>query len=233
LAEFFGSELGRRLGLEVAPTEYRELDGAPYLLVERYDRYYDGTTLRRLHQEDFAQALGFPGIQKYEEHGGPSLDLLADLLRTSSARPIEDLGRLRDWQLCNYFIGNYDGHAKNLSLVYPAGETTPRLAPAYDLVCLEFLYRINIRYARTLAFRIDGKATPEEIGRANWEAFATQLGTAPKRLLARLRQMAELLPELARQARSEWAAQYGDNQMLDRFEEAIGDRCKWTLRVVG
>jgi hypothetical protein len=108
----------------------------------------------------------------------------------------------------------------------------PRLAPFYDLVCLEFLYRINIKYARSLAFHVAGKATPEEIGRQDWEAFARELSMPPKRLLARLADLAETLPALAREARTDWANRFGDNQLLDRFEESIGDLCKWTLGVL-
>lgn len=234
LAEFLATDLARRFGLRVVAMEYRQLDsGTPYLLVERYDRLSDGLGAHyRLHQEDFTQALGVSSAQKYEEHGGPALDRLAELLRERSAKPVEDIASLRDWQLYNYLIGNYDGHAKNVSLLYPAGGCTPCLAPFYDLVCLEFLYRINIKYARKMAFSIDHKFTPEEVGRRNWEAFAVKLGLPARRVLQRLRLMAERLPSLAHETRAAWAMRYGDNQVLDRFEEAVADRCRWTLNVV-
>jgi len=66
----------------------------------------------------------------------------------------------------------------------------------------------------------------------DWEAFARQLRVSPKRLLQELEQMANALPPLARETRASWASQFDDNQMLDRFEEAIADRCRWTLNLV-
>ncbi len=57
--EAFAMRLAAELGLSVAAVEPRSVAGRPYLVVERYDRYLgaDGRT-RRLHQEDFCQALG-------------------------------------------------------------------------------------------------------------------------------------------------------------------------------
>jgi len=48
-----------------------ELDA---MVIERYDRekLKDGR-IRRIHQEDFCQALGCPADQKYENEGGPGL----------------------------------------------------------------------------------------------------------------------------------------------------------------
>lgn len=47
-----------------------------------------------------------------------------------------------------------------------------------------------------------------------------------------LPELAEALPEHARDARAEFAATFGDNQLYDRFEEVIADRCKWTLSTI-
>ena len=57
--EAFAMRLAVKLKLAVAPVEPRVVRGRPFLLVERYDRdrLPDGS-LRRLHQEDFCQALG-------------------------------------------------------------------------------------------------------------------------------------------------------------------------------
>jgi serine/threonine-protein kinase HipA len=235
LAEYLATELARRAGFDVGSTSYLEHEnGFPYLLVARYDREVTSSGLLvRLHQEDMAQALGYPSSRKYEEDGGPSLTDIATLLRQRTAEPIRDVARLRDWQLFNYFVGNYDGHAKNLALLYRRGSTVPVLAPFYDLVALEFLYRIGIRYARKLAFLVGGRSVPEEIRRRDWEGFARQLGIPPKRLLLRVSELALRLPALAQETRAAFAARFGDNQVLDRFEETIRDRCRWTLGSMG
>jgi serine/threonine-protein kinase HipA len=179
------------------------------------------------------QALGYPSSMKYQEHGGPTLADVARLIRQRTAEPVRDVSRLRDWQLFNYLVGNYDGHAKNLALLYPAGGTVPTLAPFYDLVCLEFMYRIGIRYSRRLAFHVACKSTPEEIRGDDRRTFARHLQLPPRRLLDRIRELATALPTLATETRQAFADQFGDNQILDRFEETIRDRCGWTLRSLG
>jgi serine/threonine-protein kinase HipA len=232
LSEVLAHDLGGRVpGLDIVDTQYVEHEEGPYLLIERYDRFVDvAGRLRRLHQEDVTQALGYPSSRKYEEDGGPSLADVAELIRQRTSDPIRDIGRLGDWQLFNYLIGNYDGHAKNLALLYPESGGVPRLAPFYDLVCLEFMYRVGVRYPRKLAFLVAGKAVPEEIRRDDWRSLANALKLPPRRFVDRLRELAAVLPGLARETRSAFAERFGDSQMLDRFEETIRDRCGWTLR---
>jgi hypothetical protein len=64
--------LAATLGLAVAAVEPRRTGARPYLLIERHDRTVsaDGE-IRRLHQEDFCQALGVPPEHKYAAEGGP------------------------------------------------------------------------------------------------------------------------------------------------------------------
>ena len=69
--------LARRIGLNVAPVTTGVAGKRSYLLVDRYDRMGTGNDVRRLHQEDFCQALGRPPAAKYEFNGtgtrGPSI----------------------------------------------------------------------------------------------------------------------------------------------------------------
>jgi len=139
VAEQLGLEVARLAGLGVVRTAFHcSAEGTPYLLIERYDRERtkNGGPLRRLHQEDIAQALGYPPERKYEAHGGPHIGRIAELLRMHSADPVRDIAALRDWQILNYLLGNYDGHAKNLALLYQRRSAVPRLAPFYDMVSL-------------------------------------------------------------------------------------------------
>ncbi|MFW6067937.1 MAG: type II toxin-antitoxin system HipA family toxin [Myxococcota bacterium] len=231
-AEHAAHDLARRAGLRASHVHYLRYDGdpeLPYLRIERYDRARvpDGSVVR-LHQEDVAQALGYDADAKYEGHGGPSLGEVAALLRRHSKDPTTDLAALRDWQIFNYLIGNSDGHAKNLSLLYSPGEPVPVLAPFYDLVCIELLLRIRVAsFDRAMAFRIGDHAVPEEVGREDWGKLARAMGLPPKPLLRRLEELATALPALARQTRQDFAARFGDNQAYDRFEETVRDRCHW------
>jgi serine/threonine-protein kinase HipA len=56
--EAFCLALARELRLDAASAKIGCAKDKTYLLVERYDRFLDDGQLRRLHQEDFCQALG-------------------------------------------------------------------------------------------------------------------------------------------------------------------------------
>ncbi|WP_146164773.1 type II toxin-antitoxin system HipA family toxin [Desulfonatronum sp. SC1] len=49
-------------------------------------------------------------------------------MRECSATPAKDVMLLARWCLANTLLGNADGHAKTLSLLYAQGRA-PRLAP--------------------------------------------------------------------------------------------------------
>ncbi len=235
-AEWAANDMARQAGLNV-PDEtftFHPTDPpTPFLRIVRYDRRRDADgRLFRVHQEDVTQALGLSSRRKYEEDGGPSLGAVASLLRRHSSDPVRDVGMLRDWQLFNYLVGNSDGHAKNLALLYEPGSAVLRLAPMYDLVCIEYLNRIGLHYDRKLAFFIGDKNVPEEITKHEWASHARDLGMPDKPLLKKLRELAEELPGMARTTREHFADSFGDNPVLDRFEESIRDRCSWTIRSV-
>lgn len=169
--EAFCMELARSVGLPVASVEkHRTRSGLPYLLVERYDRDLTVEPIRRLHQEDFCQALGWPSDRKYQEEGGPSVEQAVSLLREASAVPARDLPTFWRALVFNWLIGNCDAHGKNYSLLYDSG--APTLAPLYDLVSTIGYERLTTR----LAMSIDGARTIEEVDGAAWSKLAAQAG---------------------------------------------------------
>ena len=93
------------------------------LALKRFDRD-SGTSI---HQEDFAQVLGFGPQRKYDS----SYETLASVILAlmGETEVLEFLKRLA----FTVAIGNNDGHLKNWSIVYPDG-MTPTLAPMYDQV---------------------------------------------------------------------------------------------------
>ena len=76
--------------------------------------------VRRLHQEDFCQALGVPRRLKYEKDGGPGLRQYLELLRRNSTDYLADEPELIRRIAFNYLIGNADAHAKNFGCL-PTG----------------------------------------------------------------------------------------------------------------
>jgi len=238
IAEHATLELARAMGLDVVACELHVLDDderTPYLLVERYDRYADDRGIRRrLHQEDLIQALGYETDVKYEHDGGPELSQVVRLVRDHTAEPIAAARRVLDWQIFNYLAGNSDGHGKNLALLYPRGRTLPRVAPFYDLIAIEYLNDVaDADYDRRLAFFVGGEATPERIGRATWERFASDVGFRPRYVLGRVREMAERIADEAEAVRRTFAERFGERPVQERFVRSIYRRAHWTLSVVG
>ncbi len=238
VAEFFAIDMARRLDVPVVETEFlrygKSGEGAPYLLIKRFDRMRGASgEFVRLHQEDVLQALGGTTALKYQQDGGPSIQDVAVLLREHTARPVEALARLRDWQMINYLVGNWDGHAKNLALLYLPGQAVPAFAPFYDIVAIEFLNLVRPgTWSRDMGFAVGGHYEPERVTRADWERFAQDLGMPPKRLLARLEELATRLPEMARSARAAFAEVHGDEPVYDQLEGSVRRRCGWTLKSV-
>lgn len=80
-----------------------------YAQIARYDRVWDERgEVRRLHQEDFCQALGYGHEKKYQEHGGPSFAQCYRLVQEASSEPAIDAQHLLRWQIFNVLAGNSD-----------------------------------------------------------------------------------------------------------------------------
>lgn len=130
--EHFCMLVAAGLDIPVAATEALRIGEADALVVERFDRTVarNGDVMR-LHQEDICQATGLPPFKKYQEDGGPSLQLLASILQSVS--DFAGLEQLLRATVVNVALGNGDAHAKNFSLVHRV-DGAVRLAPFYDLM---------------------------------------------------------------------------------------------------
>jgi serine/threonine-protein kinase HipA len=148
--------LASAVGLAVSIPQAIKIDEFDALLIERFDRRVEGGTITRIHQEDFAQALGFSSELKYQRRGKPGrwFDVAAALSvvdRTSDPEQARLSFLLST--LFNLCIGNTDNHAKNYALLYDV-PGQPRLAPLYDMLPI----RLDERYTHQLAFNV-GDAT--------------------------------------------------------------------------
>ena len=162
---------------------------------ERYDRVFenaghiDGLPCpNRLHQEDFAQALGIASIDKYESD--PSQDYLArmfELLRKYSANPIEDQLKLWEIVVYNYLLGNTDSHIKNYALLYGRDLNGIRLAPAYDILST----CVYDGCTRNLPYSVNGKYNILEITREDFERTAARCGISRKIAMKRFDDLSE------------------------------------------
>ena len=119
---------------KVAETEILDIDGARGLLIRRFDRNVDATSIRRIHQEDFCQALGLPRSLKYQKNGNKDQIFSARAIRNLLSRTENPAFAKRAFlqaTVLNLALGNTDNHAKNHALIYQ-GES-PVLAPLYDI----------------------------------------------------------------------------------------------------
>lgn len=172
--EYFCMSLASAIGLDVAAVEMRVVAERSFLLVTRYDRAVSaGGSITRLHQEDFAQALGVPSHRKYASEGGLIFPDCFALLRRAATRPARDILKLLDAAIFNLIIGNADAHAKNFSLLHSGGSAIT-LAPLYDLLSTVIYPNLHVK----LAMKIGGKSVLEDIEPRHWERFAAdaQLG---------------------------------------------------------
>ena len=169
--EAFVMRLAGAAGLYVAPVEPRVVRDRTFLLIERYDRSagVEGG-VRRVHQEDFCQALAFAPERKYASEGGPTLKDCFALLRRVAVRPAVDVLKLIDAVIFNLIVGNADAHGKNFSILHD--ETGPRLAPLYDLLATVAYPELSPK----LAMKIGRRSTLEQMDIGGWTRFASDAG---------------------------------------------------------
>lgn len=131
--EAFCMQIAYNSGLTGHPVWIENFDGVDTLVIERYDRHNDAIG-GRIHQEDFNQALGAQGSEKYQEYGGKvSAKRIAQTLARFGKR--EDVIKFASQLIFAIAIGNLDMHAKNISVLHFPDESIA-LAPTYDQVPL-------------------------------------------------------------------------------------------------
>lgn len=209
--ELLSLELSSRL-TATAKAERVEYGGIAALLVERFDREVDGGIVRRLHQEDFAQALGLPASLKYERKGTTQKRFTAEAavgLLKQAADPVRARQRFLTGALFDLLIGNVDPHAKNHAILHRSGGRFD-LAPRYDLLPT----RLDPTLTDELAYRIGGATKLDEITDAGFDEFLTLFGFTTHAARRRVKQrftrgvvhvLAQSLGELQSKGRKSFA----------------------------
>lgn len=139
--EWLCAQLLAALGLPVARTEMARFSTTKALVVERFDRRWQGPSpnagqpegewLLRLPQEDFCQALGVTPELKYQSDGGPTLQQCLALLLNNASTGDASVFLLA--QLAFWLMAATDGHAKNFSHFLQANGRTA-MTPLYDVL---------------------------------------------------------------------------------------------------
>ncbi len=181
-----------RLGISTASVKLARAEDQVYLLVKRFDREL-GTNLhelKRVHQEDFCQALAIPPKRKYQEDGGPSLKDCFQLLNKSSFPGRERLNLLTA-VIFNLLISNMDAHGKNFSLLHSSKGI--RLAPLYDLICTAAFPE----YSQTLAMEIGDCNKPHELCAFQWKLLCEDIEYGYKAFKKTALNLCKFLPSAA------------------------------------
>ncbi|MCK5451703.1 MAG: type II toxin-antitoxin system HipA family toxin [Candidatus Omnitrophica bacterium] len=158
-----------------------------FLLIKRYDRFETETDVKRLHQEDFCQAMGIYSNQKYEAEGGPNLVDCFSLIDKNSSQPVLDKNRLLKFVIFNYYIGNADAHAKNLSFLYDNDRII--LAPFYDLIST----CVYDNLSKKMAMKIGSENRLEWIRPRHFERLAKAVDINPRFTLNTLENLGKQL----------------------------------------
>jgi serine/threonine-protein kinase HipA len=201
------------------------------IVIERYDRVRLEGSLLRLHQEDMCQALGLPPTKKYENEGGPQGQEIADLLRNHSSRPEEDVQSFLDAIAFNWLIAGTDAHAKNYSILIGAHGNV-RLAPLYDVASILPYKNISIMKAK-MAMKIGGIYRLRYVGAREWRKLAKDVRVDADRLLARIVQLGEVLPDHASEIKKRANSEGLSHPLIAKLADAIASRaiqCRRTLR---
>lgn len=212
--EAFAMRLAQKVGLDVADVEICTVGGRSFLLIKRYDRTADANGhMRRLHQEDFCQAMGYTSAQKYAADGGPVFRDCFALLRRAATRPALEVLKMMDAALFNLIIGNADAHGKNYSLLYQADAVV--LAPLYDLLS-------TVAYpdlSPNLAMKIARRARLEDLFSRDWAKFAEETGLTEPYIRRRAASLADRVIAEAPQARASFDASF--HPAMQDFEDLV------------
>lgn len=223
--ESFCLALAEAMKLMPAKSQVHSVLGRQFLLVERYDRVVDTQGLRRrLHQEDFCQALGVVPEMKYQNEGGPDLAQCFELVRRVTRPSAPHILRMLDYVIFNVLIGNHDAHAKNFSLLY-AGKAAV-LAPLYDVLSTAVYSNLTPK----MAMKIGSKYRFSEVQARHWDHFAEAAGLSKAQARKRILAFAKSMPTTARDLQSDPKRGFTGHGVVEQIVTLIEQRCVLTVR---
>ncbi len=178
----------RKCGIDV-PESFiinvgKGIDSEVLFATKRYDRVIDDASryigdLRcphRIHQEDFAQAMGVAAYAKYESAGENYAKRMYEIIRKYAEKPLEDSLKLFKRMVFNFVLGNTDAHIKNFSLLYDSHMRGVSLAPAYDMIST-VIYESS---TGDMSFNIGGIKDLDSIDKESFKALAYEAGISEK-----------------------------------------------------
>lgn len=234
IMEHLAMHTAARMGITAAPTTLLRSEDVEAVVITRYDRARVGeSSLRRVHQEDFCQALGVSPGGKYQYQGGPSPEDVAGLLRRVDRLETAMLEGFLDMLVFQWLIVGNDAHSKNYALLLSGGDCLP--APLYD-ACSWMPYRgpgEPISRQRTAMktgsdYRISSADRPSAMA-----LTARRLGLPEKATIGRFESLAARLPDALDEAIGHLPDSVADLPIVGNYaveQRRRADRCEQIAR---
>lgn len=186
-----------------APAREFVAEGSRVLAVRRYDRS-DRHDERRIHQEDFAQAVGLLPEHRYDHISYVQMARLAKAFVGDDVYD-EIIRRL----VLVIAAGNNDAHLKNWSLLYPNG-ITATLAPLYDQVATVAWREPD----RRLALNLVWKKQFADLDESEFKELALRCEEPPGRTM-------DIVHETLERLSGAWRARAVDWPMFEEHKTAL------------
>ncbi len=201
-------------GLPVPHSELVKFNSEYHFLIERYDR----KAKVKFHQEDFCQMLGVSRKKKYEIESGLNFNDIFFKVESipESKNTTTDLDFLIRWQILNVYLGNCDGHLKNLSLLMDVNHKWA-LAPFYDVV----MTLIYPKVSKRLALSIGEQYEIGNLHAKHWTAFFIALKVSPSFYLKKIAEIGDLVMPHFENVRQFFIAEYGPSPVLVQMESQL------------
>lgn len=213
-------------GVLAAKASFKVFDGVPALVSERFDREVIGLKkVRRLHQEDFCQALSIDPENKYTNEGGPNPSSILNLL-DKHTNQLENKIQFTLQLFFNYLIGAPDAHGKNYSILLDKQDV--RLAPLYDCASAFAYDGDEVDYRPAMA--IGGNHNFFQLEKVNIIKYAEQAHLSNETCLHLMKELAENILEVQDMVFAQFREYEGAEELLVRMEPKISDNCKRIIR---
>lgn len=214
----------RRMGLMAAKTQIATFEDQTAIIAERYDRVATAKGwIRRIHQEDVCQALGFPPDRKYQNDRGPTPSAILNLLRRVLPGREADAAALRflDALTLNWLICGTDAHSKNYSILLAGRQV--RLAPLYDVASALPYPDMPLQKMR-LAMKFGGSYLVTSRTSDMWPRVGKEVGLPAGVVVDRVRTLMDRLPPALSEAARDPSVAAIASTMPGRLVDVVADR---------
>lgn len=194
-------ECAKELGFDVADVSLIEVgQDQPLIMLSRFDRLFPDESLtvsgnprpRRLHQQDFGQALGIKPVFKYDTMDGVNYPgLMRDALMGVSSNSFGEGVYLFESIMLRYFLGDCDGHIKNYALLANEAMTDWSISPTYDITCTTIYPQLDRHIGLKMGRRMK---TVDEILPDDALSLCREMGVPEALGMREIRKMAQDLP---------------------------------------